>query len=169
VADQSMSATDFRSLYELLRRGNPWGSEDRRGALNALTPARVAAAASAVRTGRTVSLAAPVENEASADNPDPWVHEVSHPGTGQDGAPGLDFATDTLSLHVHGNVDSHIDALCHVVYDGTLYNDVSLAAGRLRRRGSCLSTPPARASPAVASCSTSRGCAAVTGWSRAST
>jgi kynurenine formamidase len=124
VADQSMSATDFRSLYELLRRGNPWGSEDRRGALNALTPARVAAAASAVRTGRTVSLAAPVENEASADNPDPWVHEVSHPGTGQDGAPGLDFATDTLSLHVHGNVDSHIDALCHVVYDGTLYNDV---------------------------------------------
>jgi kynurenine formamidase len=125
VADQSMSATDFRSLYELLRRGNPWGHADRRGALNALTPARVAAAASEVRTGRTVSLAAPVENEASADNPDPWVHELSHPATGQDSPRGLDFATDTLSLHVHGNADSHIDALCHVVYDGTLYNDAA--------------------------------------------
>lgn len=120
-----MSAADFRSLYELLRRGNPWGREDRRGALNAITPGRVAAAASEVRTGRTVSLAVPVENETSADNPDPWVHELSHPATGQDGALGLDFAMDSLSLHVHGNADSHIDALCHVVYDGTLYNDVA--------------------------------------------
>jgi kynurenine formamidase len=120
-----MSGAEFRTLYDRLRRGNPWGREDRRGALNALTPARVAAAASTVRTGRTVSLAAPVENETSADNPDPWVHELSHPSTGQDSAPGLDFATDSLSLHVHGNVDSHIDALCHVVYDGALYNDVA--------------------------------------------
>jgi kynurenine formamidase len=120
-----MSAAEFRSLYERLRQGNPWGPEDRRGALNALTPARVAAAASTVRTGRTVSLAAPAENEVSADNPDPWVHEVSHPATGQDSGRGLGFATDSLSLHVHGNADSHLDALCHVVYDGTLYNDVA--------------------------------------------
>ena len=125
MADPGMSAADFRSLYELLRRGNPWGREDRRGALNAITPARVAAAASEVRTGRTVSLAVPVESEASADNPDPWVHELSHPATGPDAARGLGFAMDSLSLHVHGNADSHIDALCHVVYDGTLYNDVA--------------------------------------------
>ena len=124
MSDFSISATDFRSLYERLRRGNPWGEQDRRGALNNITPAEVVAAASQVRDGRAVSLAAQVEHEASADNPDPWVHQMSHPATGQDGKPGLAFALDSLSLHVHGNADSHIDALSHVVYDGMLYNDV---------------------------------------------
>ncbi len=118
-----MSAGDFRSLYDRLRRSNPWGPADRHGALNAITPERVVAAASEVRTGRTVSLAAEVEHEAAADNPSPWVHQMSHPATGQDGERGLGFAMDSLSLHVHGNADSHIDALCHVVFDGTLYND----------------------------------------------
>jgi|SRR5271165_3247710 len=124
VADLGMSAADFRSLFERLRRGNPWGQADRRGALNYITPAQVVAAASQVRTGRTVSLAAEVEHEAAADNPEPWVHHMRHPATGQDGKRGLDFALDSLTLHVHGNADSHIDALCHVVYDGMLYNDV---------------------------------------------
>ncbi len=31
---------------------------------------------------------------------------------------------DRLSLNIHGNADSHIDALCHVIYDGAVYNDV---------------------------------------------
>jgi kynurenine formamidase len=118
-----MSAAEFQSLYDHLCRTNPWGQQDRRGALNNLTPARLAAAATAVQAGRTVSLAAPVEQHASADNPDPWVHTLTAPATGPD-AHGLDFALDTLSLHVHGNADSHIDALCHVAYNGTLYNDV---------------------------------------------
>ena len=27
-------------------------------------------------------------------------------------------------MNIHGNADSHIDALCHVQFDGTLYNGV---------------------------------------------
>ena len=42
----------------------------------------------------------------------------------QTAAPGLHFAMDSLAMNVHGNADSHIDALCHVIYDGTLYNGV---------------------------------------------
>jgi kynurenine formamidase len=124
MADLSLSAADFLSLYEHLRRANPFGQDDRRGALNYLTPARLAAAATEVQDGRTVSLAAQVEHEASADNPDPWVHALTAPSTEADADGGLDFALDSLSLHVHGNADSHIDALCHVIYDGSLYNDV---------------------------------------------
>jgi kynurenine formamidase len=70
-----------------------------------------------------VSLAALVEHEASADNPEPWVHELDIPPGGL-ASEGLDFAMDRMSLHIHGDADSHIDALCHVSYDGTLYNDV---------------------------------------------
>ncbi|MGO8959338.1 MAG: cyclase family protein [Streptosporangiaceae bacterium] len=124
AADLSMSAGEFRLLFDRLRGGNPWGPADRRGALNAITPAHIVAAAGQVRMGRTVSLAAQVEHEVAADNPNPWVHQLSHPATGQDGKRGLDFALDSLALQVHGNADSHMDALCHVVYDGMLYNDV---------------------------------------------
>jgi kynurenine formamidase len=122
-----LTAAEFRSLYERLRDGTAWGRDDRRGALNNMQPALLAAAAREVQTGRTVSLAAPIEGTPSADNPDPLVDRITPPVAGRPDASGLDFALDTLSLHVHGNADSHLDALCHVVYDGTLYNDVPAA------------------------------------------
>ena len=31
-------------------------------------------------------------------------------------------------MNIHGNADSHIDALCHVAFDGTLYNGVPASA-----------------------------------------
>ena len=103
--------------------GCPWGPQDRRGALNYLTPAEVLAAMSEVRLGRTVSLEAPVEDQVTADNPDPAHHPMT--GTADDAKPsGLSFATDRIEMNVHGNADSHMDALCHVMYDGTLYNGV---------------------------------------------
>ncbi len=121
----ALTDAEFRSLFDRLRRGVPWGPGDRRGALNYLTGERVAAAARQVRTGRTISMEAQIGSERTADNPDPCVHRMIQPADG-DGlsTDGLDFAMDGISLHVHGNADSHIDALCHVSYDGLLYNDV---------------------------------------------
>ncbi len=40
--------------------------------------------------------------------------------------PGLEFAADRFRMNVHGDADSHIDALCHVIYDDKLYNGVSV-------------------------------------------
>jgi kynurenine formamidase len=118
-----MTEASFRELYDRLRASRPWGPEDRRGALNYLTPAQVLAAMGEVRLGRTVSLEAPVEEQVTLDNPDP----AQHPMTGTaDGAKasGVSFAMDRIEMNVHGNADSHMDALCHVMYDGTLYNGV---------------------------------------------
>jgi kynurenine formamidase len=113
----------FNALYERLRRATPWGPEDRRGGLNYITPARVLAAAGGVRLGRTVTLEAPIETQAAPDNPEPAVDEMM--GTGDQADPaGLTFARDRLSMNVHGNADSHIDALCHVMYRARLYNGV---------------------------------------------
>jgi kynurenine formamidase len=113
----------FDALYQRLRRATPWGPEDRRGGLNYITPAQVLAAAAEVRLGRTATLEAPIESQAAADNPDPAVHEMT--GTGEQADPaGLSFAMDRLSMNVHGNADSHIDALCHVIYEAKLYNGV---------------------------------------------
>src|SRR5262250_795763 len=122
-APGGMSEAEFRSLYERVRSQVPWGPGDRRGALNYLTPATVLAAMAEVRVGRTVSLAAPVETLVTLDNPDPCQHQMTQsPGTPP--APGLSFALDRVAMNIHGNADSHIDALCHVIFDGSLYQGV---------------------------------------------
>jgi kynurenine formamidase len=117
-----MTKAKFRSLYERLRSEPPWGPADRRGALNYLTPATMLAAAGEVKMGRSFSMAAPIEYRVTADNPEPARHKMTKTG---DSAPddGLSFAMDHIGMNIHGNADTHVDALSHVVYDGRLYNN----------------------------------------------
>ena len=168
MSDFAMTEAEFRALHERLRRASAWVPADRRGALNNITMSDVVAAASHVGVGRTVLLAAPIQGPA-VDNPDPAVHQMAHSADGPDRASGLTFATDRLALNIHGDADSHIDALCHVLFDGTPTTACPTAPPRQRERPSSPSTSPARASPAAACCSTSRRCAACPGWNRAIT
>ncbi|MFE5298169.1 cyclase family protein [Streptomyces sp. NPDC056632] len=119
-----MTAEAFRALYERLRNRAARAAVDgRKGALCRLTPERVAAAAAEVRLGRTVSLAAPIETVRGPDDPDPAVHRMTGPGP-DDAGSELRFATDRFAMNVHGDADSHLDALCHVLFDGELYGGV---------------------------------------------
>jgi len=156
-----MTETEFRTLYDQLRGQLPWGPDDRRGALNYITPAEILAAAGEPRLGRTISLAAPIENRPAADNPDPAQHQMKGP-LGADAGPGLAFSLDRIAMNIHGNADSHIDALCHVIFDGRLYNGVAadtvtaagaaersigIAAGGIVGRGVLLDVPRSRGLP----------------------
>ena len=120
-----MSEAQFREIFRRLGSTVPWGPDDRRGGLNYITPAQVLAAASEVRLGRTVSLAAPIEILPGPDNPEPAGHQMTGPTDRQAAGSGLHFARDRLTMNIHGDADSHLDALCHVIYDGSLYNSVS--------------------------------------------
>ena len=119
-----MTEAEFREMYERLRGQPPWGPDDRRGALNYLTPDTVLAAMREVKLGRTVSLGAPVEDWPAADNPEPARHEMKWP-LGADAGRGVSFGMDLIEMNIHGNADSHIDALCHVMFDGALHNGVA--------------------------------------------
>jgi kynurenine formamidase len=119
-----MTEAEFRALYDRLRGQVAWGPDDRRGALNYITKAEILAAVGGVTLGRTVSLAAPVEHQPAADNPDPAQHQMTGPAS-SDAGPGLAFSLDRIAMNIHGNADSHLDALCHVIFDGTLYNGVT--------------------------------------------
>jgi len=124
----AVGAAEFRALYERLRQVPPWGPADRRGGLNHLTPDRVLAAAGEIRLGQTVSLAAPIETDLTPDQPEPAVHDMKgRPGDEAD-PEGLTFAQDRLGINVHGDADSHIDALCHAMYRKRLYNRVPATA-----------------------------------------
>jgi kynurenine formamidase len=124
---RALTAADFAALYERLQQASDWGSDDRRGALNYITPAQVLAAAAEIRLGRSVTLETPIGSTAAADNPEPAVHEMTGPPGDQADPEGLTFARDRISINVHGNADSHIDALCHVIYRARLYNGVPAA------------------------------------------
>lgn len=121
-----LTEDEFTVLYRRLRSRAAWASGDR-GALDALTPDRVLAATREARTGRTVTLAAPVETLPGPDNPEPAKHRMSGQPD-EDTSSGLHFARDSFAMHVHGDADSHIDALCHVIYDGTLHGGVSASS-----------------------------------------
>jgi kynurenine formamidase len=128
MGDHELSAAEFRALYQRVKHMSQQGPADRRGALNNTSATDVVAAASGVWRGHAVSLAAPIESEVALDNPDPAVHQMTHTGTSAVPAAGLSFAMDRLAMNIHGNTDSHIDALSHVIFDGTLYNDISADA-----------------------------------------
>jgi kynurenine formamidase len=115
-----ISAAEFRELFERVSNWGCWGPDDERGALNYLTPERVAAAAALVSRGRTISLSRPLNTEREPDNPEPADHRM----TMLDGSDshGLAFVKDYIGVDYHNDSHSHLDALCHVSYDGRLYN-----------------------------------------------
>jgi kynurenine formamidase len=122
TSPKPVSAHEFEQLYRKVCNWGRWGEDDERGTLNYITPDHVKAAARLVRTGRSVSLSLPINTVAGPDNPRPALHYMIHrhesdlPG----GAPR--FATDFLASEFHGDSFTHIDALCHVSYQGKLYN-----------------------------------------------
>jgi len=127
AADGSARRTDvtpeeFDALFASVRAWGRWGDRDERGALNLITPERVAAAARIVRTGRTVHLGLPLDTRGTQHNPHPAVHRMKTLPDTDIGLGPVRFATDAVEVDYHNEGHSHIDALCHVVYRGTLYN-----------------------------------------------
>ena len=117
-----MSAQQFDALFQSVCNWGVWGDGDERGTLNYITPETMRKAATLVRSGRSVSMAVPINKVAGPDNPHPVAHYMA---MGFDGPPGLGepgFALDYLAGEIHGDCHTHIDALCHVAYKGQLYN-----------------------------------------------
>ncbi|HKS47829.1 MAG TPA: cyclase family protein [Amycolatopsis sp.] len=121
-----MSGAEFQSLYRSLRSTAPGGTTPR-GALDTITHEQVLAAVREIRSGRSVSLAAPVNTRTAPDDAEPAEHRFIAPTGGDPEPSGLRFARDRIAMNIHGDVDSHIDALCHVIYDGTLHGGVPAA------------------------------------------
>ena len=123
-AQSSPSAAAFRnkkdferSLSELSNWGR-WGTNDQLGALNLVTPAKRKQALALVQTGLSVSLARDVEKDKAVDNGSPFVHLMDRAGTNN---PGYSVA-DTFKVSYHGLAHTHIDSLCHMFYQGKMYN-----------------------------------------------
>ena len=115
---------DFDDLFERVKNWNKWGDGDDIGTLNYITPDKIAAASALVKSGRSVSMAIPIDKEAGPDNPHPAIHYMASLHDTDTGTKNLGFASDFLGMQFHGDCFTHMDSLCHLSYKGLLYNGV---------------------------------------------
>ncbi len=113
MADWTPPTQDrVEGYFKELNNWGRWGDTDQRGTVNLITPAKREAALKLVRTGRTVSLARDI-------GPQPaLMYHATFPSNRE----RADVVLDRFDLVYHGFTITHIDALCHVAWDGQLYN-----------------------------------------------
>jgi kynurenine formamidase len=119
-----MTASEFRALFDEVRNWGRWGERSERGALNYLTPDRVATAARLVQSGVTVTLSQPLDTEKRIDNPEPADHHMTMLPDVDIGSGSLHFAKDYIGADYHNEGHSHIDAFSHVAFDGLIYDGI---------------------------------------------
>jgi kynurenine formamidase len=98
-----------------------WGKDDELGALNLITPDKRKQAAALVKTGTIVSLSREIPRQKAASTPQ------SRPINTGGALVNLfliqgDYLFERQEIEYHGGALSHFDALCHVSYNGKLYN-----------------------------------------------
>jgi kynurenine formamidase len=115
---------DFVQLMTQLSNWNRWGKDDQLGAINLITPKKRKQAVSLVKEGASFSMAHNAELEDAVDNPQPIIRKMTRVGTG---APttGIGGTGDTFFISYHGYVHTHMDSLCHFLYNGQMYNGYS--------------------------------------------
>ena len=113
MADWTPPTQDrVEGYFKELNNWGRWGDADQRGTVNLITAAKREAALKLVRAGRTVSLARDI-------GPQPaLMYHATFPSNRE----RADVVLDRFDLVYHGFTITHIDALCHVGWDGQLYN-----------------------------------------------
>ena len=124
MATQTATRADVDRMAQELSNWGRWGAEDERGALNFITPEVSAAAAALVSEGVTVSCALELAKTPAADNPTPVLHFMTGAGdiSAEGRVPGLESTGDGFMISPHGMANTHIDALCHILDQGKMYN-----------------------------------------------
>jgi len=104
---------EVEGYFKRLNNWGRWGNDDQRGTLNLITPTKQAAGVALARKGRVVSLS----RDLTAQQPTLDYHMLCPVRRGSSKA-----AVDYFGLVYHGLTVTHMDALCHVEYQGQLYN-----------------------------------------------
>ncbi len=121
---EEVDKDQFDQWMKSLSNWGRWGKEDELGALNLITPAKKVAATKLVTAGTTVSMAREISSDTLADsalaNRAPVIMgsavniyevDIDH-----------GYFWERYEVEYHGSEISHLDALCHMAYQGKVYN-----------------------------------------------
>ena len=114
----TVTEADVDAWMESLSNWGRWGEDDQKGAINLITPETRLAAAKLVKKGISVSLARDVEKDEAVDNPRPFKHSMLNVGLNNPGQ----FVSDDYQVSYHGYAHTHMDSLCHMAFEGKMYN-----------------------------------------------
>ena len=116
----SVTPEQFDRWMSELSNWGRWGADDELGTLNLVTEAKRVEAASLVKTGRTVSLSRDPVLGASVTFQRGFVNvfALGGPGLGE----RAEWIEEQHRIGYHGSPLTHLDALCHVAWDGMTYN-----------------------------------------------
>src|SRR5262249_16782555 len=130
----TVTKAQFDEWMTKLSNWGRWGKDDERGALNLITAETRRRAAALVKTGDTVSLSRqiPAETPAATTAPRP----INQNGSGANVfLISGDYLLERQEIEYHGGRLSHFDALCHVSYNGKLYNGLNFKEVVTQGRG----------------------------------
>lgn len=113
-----VTEADVEAWMDSLSNWGRWGPDDQLGAVNLITPETRMAAAKLVEKGVSVSMARDVEKDSAIDNPRPFLHKMLNVGLNNPGQ----FVSDNYQVSYHGYAHTHMDSLCHMAYNGKMYN-----------------------------------------------
>ncbi|MGQ7351793.1 cyclase family protein [Quadrisphaera oryzae] len=112
---------EYDALFDALAASRA-GTDDPRGALARVDDAARLRALAAAQTGRSISLAWPLDTHAGPDNAKPALHHMTDLGDVEEPEPSCH--KDFLGIDYHGKATTHLDAACHIGYRGRLYGGV---------------------------------------------
>jgi kynurenine formamidase len=115
---------DFVQLMTQLSNWNRWGKDDQLGAINLITPKKRKEAVNLVKEGASFSMGRNAEIAGAVDNPQPIISKMTRVGVGAP-ATGIGNTGDTFFISYHGYAHTHMDSLCHFLYNGKMYNGYS--------------------------------------------
>ncbi len=115
---QKLTKADVDKMMQELSNWGRWGKDDQLGAFNLITPAKRKQAGALMKEGVSVSLARDTNTATAADNPQPYEHSMTLAGVNNRGQ----FSLDKIGVSFHGYQHTHLDALCHMFWQGKMYN-----------------------------------------------
>lgn len=104
---------EVRGYLQSCSNWGRWGPDDNAGTINLITPDVRREAAALVKSGRAVSLSRPWNTRGGPGNWNPAQHWVRS---------WEDASVDYIGIVFHGYATTHVDALCHIFWEGKGWN-----------------------------------------------
>ena len=123
AASHEVTPAQYEEWKKTLSNWGRWGKDDQIGALHLITPAKRKQAASLVKEGVSVSMAADVDTVKAVDNPNPFELKM------------LSIGMDQIAVNYHGIAHTHLDSLTHINDNGVFYNGYQPEAAKVMQQG----------------------------------
>jgi kynurenine formamidase len=115
-----LNHSDLRQLFERVSNWGRWGDTDERGTVNLVDAAAIRRGAAEVREGLAIGCGS-IDLSSVPVGRSRGEHTMITDG--EEFTVGSALTTDSIDVAYHGPRTTHLDALCHVLFDGRMYND----------------------------------------------